>query len=277
MRRRWTALAFVMVVVLIGLYLGSPYLAVDSFKDAARSADVDKLEAAVDFPAVRESLKSQMSTALMREMSSDPQMKDNPFAGLGALMMPAIVDKMVDTFVTPDGIAALTKGSRPLASGAEPGSTNPDVGYEYHYIALDRFRVKVRSAKSGEVGPSLVFERRGFMTWKLIRIELPADFMKKADQAEADPKPPTAFFPPVGAPKVTTVSDNQLKSRWLTLNEECRGGPHSPGDAVCTQRDAVGQDLENRGICWAYSDYDVLPTDYRWHPCSQARPAPSPN
>ena len=63
------------MVVLIGLYLGSPYLAVRSFKDAARSADVHKLEAAVDFPAVRENLKSQMSIALMPEMINDPQMK----------------------------------------------------------------------------------------------------------------------------------------------------------------------------------------------------------
>lgn len=280
MRRRWIALGFVIVLAIVGAYLGSPYLAVRAFMDAARSADVDKLDAAVDFPAVRESLKSQMSAALMREMNNDPGLKDNPIAGLGTLMMPAIVDKMVDTFVTPDGIAAMIKGSRPTASATERSSADPAVEYEYHYIGLDRFRVKIRNAQSSDEGPSLVFERRGFMTWKLIRIELTTDFMKKTDQIQAAPKPPAAFFPPVGAPaaeKSAMLSDDRLKSRWLALNEECRGGPHLPEDAVCTERDQIGQDLESRGICWAYSDYNVLPTEYRWHPCSQARPAARPN
>lgn len=211
MRRRWIALGVVTVLAIVGTYLGSPYLAVRSFAGAARSADVDKLDAAVDFPAVRESLKSHMSAALMREMNNDPELKNNPFAGLGALMMPAIVDKMVDTFVTPDGIAAMTKGSRPVAGGAEPGSTNPNVEYEYHYIGLDRFRMKVHSPQSKDEGPSLVFERRGFISWKLIRIELPTDFMKKGDRIHAAPKPP-AFFPPVGAPaarKYATPSGDQ--------------------------------------------------------------------
>lgn len=200
MRRIWVSLGIAIMIALVGAYLGSPYLAVRSFKDAAQSANVDQLDATVDFPAVRESLKSQMSAALMHEMSNDPDLKGNPFAGLGALMMPAIVDKMVDTFVTPDGIAALIKGGRPASSGAEPQGTNPAVDYDYDYVSLDRFRVKIVNSKSGEDGPSLVFERRGIMSWKLIRIELPANLLKNPDQISEVPEPPPTFVPPVGVP-----------------------------------------------------------------------------
>lgn len=64
----------------------------------------------------------------------------------------------------------------------------------------------------------------------------------------------------------------ELKRQWLVMNEECRGGQHSPDDDVCTARDNIGVELERRGICWSYSDWRVYPTDYDWHPCSQATP-----
>lgn len=67
-------------------------------------------------------------------------------------------------------------------------------------------------------------------------------------------------------------SDEDLKALNLTLNEECRGGSHDTADKVCRQRDASGLELERRGICWAYSDANVYPMDYDWHPCSQSKP-----
>lgn len=64
----------------------------------------------------------------------------------------------------------------------------------------------------------------------------------------------------------------ELKRQWLAMNEECRGGQHEPDDDVCTARDNIGVELERRGICWSYSDWRVLPTEYDWHPCGQPRP-----
>lgn len=63
-----------------------------------------------------------------------------------------------------------------------------------------------------------------------------------------------------------------LQRRWGQLETECRGGPHTPDDAVCTERDRVTAELERRGVCWAYSDWRVYPSDYKWHPCSEAHP-----
>src|SRR5262249_39440932 len=119
MKKR-VSLAVAAVLVLAGVYFGSPYLAARSLKQAAVSGDADRLDAAVDFPAVRESLKSQMSAALMKKMAADPEMKGNPLAGLGMMLMPAIIDKAVDAYVTSDGLAALVRGAKPSEAKGAP-------------------------------------------------------------------------------------------------------------------------------------------------------------
>lgn len=67
-------------------------------------------------------------------------------------------------------------------------------------------------------------------------------------------------------------TDAELKRQWMVMEDECRGGQHGPGDAICKARDEIGTELKRRGTCWAYSDWRVFPTQYDWHPCSQARP-----
>lgn len=158
-------------------YAGSPYLAASNLKDAAISGDADQLEAKVDFPAVRESLKSQISAALTQKMNSDPDMKDNPFAGLGMMMIPAIVDKAVDVYVTPDGLSAMVQGNKPSDAKAEPAKENPDIEYTYEWVNADRFRVKMTNTKTNEPGPTLVFDRQGFASWKLVKVDVEA-FLK---------------------------------------------------------------------------------------------------
>lgn len=272
MRNKLIGWAAIVALLLVAAYVGSPYLAVRNFKIAALSADVDKLDATVDFPAVRESLKSQLSAAMMREMTESPEMKDNPFAGLGAMMMPAIIDKAVDAFVTPDGLSALARGSRPQES---PKPANIDVDYDYEYINMDRFRVKVSNKDASQGSAGLVFERRGLFTWKLIRIEIPPEIFNKPVPASATTPPvkvqPGTVFPPPTAPAADMAVD-QLKAEWEAQNEKCRGGSHDPEDAVSKARDATATALEAKGWCWAYSDVNVYPADYRWHPCAESRP-----
>lgn len=165
------------IVVCVAFYIASPFIAVHQFRNAALAADVDGLDSTIDFPAVRESLKSQVTVALTSKMAADPQMKNNPFAGLGALFVPTIVGKMVDGFVTPEGISTLVKQGRLKSQQADPqGTLKSDVHYSYAYRSLDRFAVTIEAPDTKkEAAPSLVFERRGLFSWKLIRLELPGN------------------------------------------------------------------------------------------------------
>ncbi|PAX06373.1 hypothetical protein CKY28_17370 [Sphingomonas lenta] len=96
MRRKiWAALMAIVVLFAVA-YVASPFWAARQFREAALSADVDRLKAAVDFPAVRESLKSQLSVAMTAKFENDPAMRKNPFAGFGMTLMPTVVGKLVD-------------------------------------------------------------------------------------------------------------------------------------------------------------------------------------
>lgn len=285
---KWTAVIALFVILFVGAYFGSPYYAAKRFRDAAMSADADRLDETVDFPAVRENLKSQLSAAMMRKLQNDTSMKNNPFAGLGMMMAPAIIDKAVDAYITPEGISALIKGKKP----GEPKSTeiSRDIKFTYEWVSLDRFRVRTENERTNEEGPAVLFERRGIFTWKLIRFALPSTIFGDKDAATpvsdavepvAPPAEPGPTVDAAAAAEQSAMPDpavresesiDQLKSHWMALDEECRGGKHAPEDAVCTGRDNAEIMLEKRGVCWAYRDENVVSADYKWHPCSEARP-----
>ena len=95
-------------VLLAAFVFLRPYFILGEIKSAAKSGDAERLAELVDFPALRENLKAQLNANFMKHMSQDLQ--GNPFAGLGMMLGTALVDKMVDSFVSPSGLAAITAG-----------------------------------------------------------------------------------------------------------------------------------------------------------------------
>lgn len=81
------------VLVVAGLYVGSPCWTVRALQATAKTGDAEKLQRPVDFPSVRESMKSQLNAMRLKSTQSDPEMTDNPFAGLALRMVPAIIDR----------------------------------------------------------------------------------------------------------------------------------------------------------------------------------------
>ncbi|WP_165926974.1 DUF2939 domain-containing protein [Sphingomonas sp. BK235] len=167
--------AIAMVALFIGAYFGSPYWAARQLYAAAGSGDVDRIEAAVDFPAVRESLKGQLTVALTEKFDEDQS--DDPFKGIGTLLMPTIVQRAVDAFVTPDGIAAIVKRGQ-LEKSQDKGP-KPDLSYDYEWRSLDRFGITIHAKDVPAArAPMIVLERRGLFTWKMIRLQVPKDMIK---------------------------------------------------------------------------------------------------
>lgn len=179
----------VLVAALIAGYLASPFLALRGLTAAAKAGDKAGLESAVDFPAVRESLKSQLKASMTRKLEEDPKLRDNPFAAFGQMLLVGVVDKAVETYATPDAIANMVATNEPPKSiSATPGGpvveqpqpevkttkTKSDTEVHYGYVDLDHFRATYRDRKDGDQEPfGLVLERRGLFKWKLVRIELP--------------------------------------------------------------------------------------------------------
>ncbi len=94
-----------------------------------------------------------------------------------------------------------------------------------------------------------------------------------SDVAVASTEPVMPIPAPETAPAAKSPSILAMEERWGQLNEECAGGLHELGDAVCNARDEAERALERRGVCWSYSDWRVPRAEYQFHPCSQPRPA----
>ena len=158
--KKIAAAGLVIIILIVALFLGSPYYAVHNFVSVAKSADVDQIDAAVDFPRVRESVKSQLNAMLTARMQSDPAMRNNPFAGLGMMLAPAFVDRMVDGTVTADGIATMVKQGKMAQPGSAQPAPDSNTEISYGYSSLDRFRMKVsqrgKPADHGSTIPTTV-------------------------------------------------------------------------------------------------------------------------
>ena len=168
-RGKWIAAIAAAIILLagIGWYMESPIYTLGQIRDAAKANDADTLSSYVDYPALRESLKSQ----IMARMRADARQRDR--SGLGSLEVAlgsAMIGPLTDAVVSPAGVRAmlLSKQTNEALGNAPkpPVHVDSDVAIERH--GLSEFVVKSRSRPQG----GIVFKRH-WIGWKLSGVELP--------------------------------------------------------------------------------------------------------
>jgi hypothetical protein len=117
------AAVVLLMVAVLGYAYASPYIVLDRLKRAADARDAETVNAYVDYPALRVSLKQQVTELLMRRI--DAQKHGNPFAVIGAMIGAALIGPLGDAYATPDGVAAILNGMPPRG---QPGERPPPVG-----------------------------------------------------------------------------------------------------------------------------------------------------
>lgn len=163
------------VVVICGYLYASPYLALNSIKKAAQAGDSERVSKYIDYPSVRQSFKSQMNAYMVKEIGS----KDtNGFEALGTMMASAMVDKMVDAIVTPEGMTLMLQGKNvkesqqsnaPIESEAKQEKQKPE--YSSGYTSMNDFEVLIKDQdKAKEVKVHMV---RDGLSWKINKIAVP--------------------------------------------------------------------------------------------------------
>jgi len=182
--KKWIAGGLAVLAVIVGLYAVSPYWAARQFLMAAQEGDADELDERVDFPAVRDSLKSQLNAQFMAKLQNDPEMRENPFAALGVMLVPAMVDQVVSGYVTPNGIAAIVKHGNANVGAVDKGSAGPPPDVSYEYASLNRFNVILSPAGTPNEPLVLVFERQGLFGWQVIRLDIPEGVFETTPVAE---------------------------------------------------------------------------------------------
>lgn len=189
-----TGLLALAAAALIGAYAASPVLAFHELQQAARAGDRDRLDALIDFPAVREDLKRQVDAGVIKLARKSSGIGFWPLEALGVLGS-AVGDRAIDKLVTPDAIALMaSEGQRPGgkkaradkgdAAGAPPAATAEKPIVRYAYLTPDAFRVSVAPAGHPDLPVGLILQRRSLFAWRVVAIRLPGDLDKKAPKAK---------------------------------------------------------------------------------------------
>jgi DUF2939 family protein len=145
-------------------YFESPAWTLKGIKDAAQSHDADALNAYIDYPALRDSLKAE----LMARMMAEGQKGTSGFGALGMAFGSAMMGPMIDGLVSPAGIRAALLASR--HENAPPAASALHVPEE-PVIVRRNFSEFLVTAKD-RPNSGLVFKRHG-LSWMLSGVELP--------------------------------------------------------------------------------------------------------
>lgn len=192
-RGRWIA-ALVGICVLFGAWVfGSPHWTLYQMRDAARDRDADAFAKYIDFPPLRESLKSQLRAQMLAEAQRPESARG--FGAAGAMFAMALVDPMIDGLLTPDAMRVMfaeREEAAPQEQQAPPGGkagnatpqrrraplgVNTD-GASVSY-GLNEFHLRTGDGTGSAV---VVFTRHG-LSWKLSDIRIPADAMRNGPAA----------------------------------------------------------------------------------------------
>ncbi|HEX4507056.1 MAG TPA: DUF2939 domain-containing protein [Alphaproteobacteria bacterium] len=102
--------AAAILVLLLAAYAAYPYLALYRLGEALRARDPDAVEAKVDWPKLRQGIKDDINAALIAQVQ--PQEGDD-FAAFGIALAGKLASPVIDTGVTPAGLAAAASADRP--------------------------------------------------------------------------------------------------------------------------------------------------------------------
>jgi hypothetical protein len=155
MKRLPAVLLALALLAFAGAYFGSPVLTLYQLKQAAEAHDTDRLEAMVDFPAVRESLERRVESEVTGAARNGGWPSLDVIGRLGALWGDRDIRKMVE----PGGLEQM------LANG--------EVRPALSYLTLDRVRVTLKRPGEADLPLALIMDRRGLFGWRVVEIEAP--------------------------------------------------------------------------------------------------------
>ena len=163
-----------LLVLIAGYLYASPYLALNSIKNAAQARDAEKLSSYIDFPSVKQGVKEQIKAKFATEMIANEN--SNGFEALGSMLATAMIDPLVDGLITPEGIAAMMsekqdQASTEVASTQEESNESNNLEYETGYDSFSAFHVNINNIKTDKT-VKVMLHRDG-LSWKITDIDFP--------------------------------------------------------------------------------------------------------
>jgi len=175
--RNKTLLAGLLGLLLLLCLFASPYLTLQQMRQAAQAQDAQSLSEHVDWPSLRDSLKTGVQARLAQQ-DLNPQGQPSRAAVWGAAVAGALLGPMVDRLITPESLSRLLQGQGPGAAAlasAQAASEPAAQALEWssHFEGINRFVFSVRKPGADEEPIHLVLRREGLVSWKLAELRLP--------------------------------------------------------------------------------------------------------
>ena len=175
MKKLFGNLVLLAVIAAVVSFFAAPAVAFFGIRSAADANDVAGLTRLIDFGAVRQSLRPQLS-GNPAAMAPAPTFLEDPIGAVRRQFEPgdgaAIAD--ADAYLTPAALAGLTRGEGRYASQR---SSRPAGAAADHPMPAPVFwgvnRVRMAVTDEGGSRTIFTFERKGPFEWKLVHIGLP--------------------------------------------------------------------------------------------------------
>lgn len=175
-----------LVGLAVGFYL-TPFYSLRQMQHAAKTHDATTLNRYVDYPALRESLKTSLQGEMSKALLQDKT--DNGMNAFAKMFATAFVNPLVDTLVTSESVALMLRANMPKsASKNQPSEATPSskadntknatedekIITNHHYQDFNHFVVTVAKPQFPKAVFTFTLSRDGFLSWKLTGIAIPA-------------------------------------------------------------------------------------------------------
>ena len=176
MKRLFGNVLILAVVVAAVAFFVAPAVGFFAIRSAAEAGDVQGLARLIDFAAVRQSLRPQLTG---KALAPAPSFLEDPIGAVRRQMErnPVLNGPDVDAYLTPAALAALTRGEGRYASQRSSMTATaiaddaPQPWPKPIFWGVNRARMAV--ADQGGSRTIFTFERRGPFEWILVQIGLP--------------------------------------------------------------------------------------------------------
>lgn len=170
-----TSLCVLILIIGILAYAAvGPFITVYQIKMGIENHDGDKLNANIDFPALRENLKEQLNAIVMKKGGTDQQ--NNPIGELVFGLASKASEGIVDSIATPEGLSAVIEGRKHKKNDAHDASEVTTKSFreflqqvDYEFESTSKFTMWIKDKKKAA---KFVLERQG-LNWKLNNLIIP--------------------------------------------------------------------------------------------------------
>jgi hypothetical protein len=167
------------LVLCLGYSAATPWLTMASIKSAIKDGNSTELARYIDFPALKQSLKSASSAQLTKTTA---KVHGNSLLGnaLGAAASQAAVnalDPIIDALLTPEAIIGLLHN--PDKSGNSDKTPwkiiipEGEIEHSGAYLNLNTFAWTLKRKNDDTRQLSLLLQREGWLSWKISGVVLP--------------------------------------------------------------------------------------------------------